>query len=148
MATPIPCPNAGTDSITFSVRAETHVMTLRALRRMIVQSAEFCGASQAAVTDLEIAVGEILSNVRRHAYRGGAGLVEVHVRCGEHATEIVVHDHGAPVVRAPQVPLVRPAALDVDGVGLYLTGQVVDSVEISHPAHDEHGTSVRLLKRF
>lgn len=134
-------------SIVFSVRAETLPLTLRALRRLIAETAGICGAAPLLVDDLEIALGEILGNVQRHAYHGDVGPVEVDVRCDEHSAEIVVHDHGELLVRAPRVPTVPPVG-DVDGVGLYLAQQLVDTLEIAHPARDERGTSVRLVKRF
>jgi anti-sigma regulatory factor (Ser/Thr protein kinase) len=114
---------------------------------MIVEAASACGAPEAAVTELEVAVGEILSNAQRHAYHGDAGPLEVDIRCDEEAIDLVVHDHGEPLTRAPKVPAgVRLA--DQDGFGLYIASRLVDVLEIRHPARDNRGTAVRLLKRF
>jgi anti-sigma regulatory factor (Ser/Thr protein kinase) len=130
-----------------SLHAETQSLALRAARQMIADMARACGAPSAVLGDLEIAVGEILANAQRHAYHGGVGPIRVDVRCDERSIEIVIHDEGAPLVRAPQVP-VAPGFGDQGSLGLYITRQLVDILEIKHPARDERGTAVRLVKRF
>jgi anti-sigma regulatory factor (Ser/Thr protein kinase) len=94
---------------------------------------------------MEMAVGEVLSNVRRHAYSGESGPVTVAVSRYPHSVSVLVKDGGNATV-APEVPRRLPPRTHISGRGLYLVGRIADDVRI-HVNRNGNGLTVRLAKR-
>jgi anti-sigma regulatory factor (Ser/Thr protein kinase) len=82
-----------------------------------------------------IAAGEALTNSVRHAYRNGAGAVELEVWLGEDEVDVSVRDRGRWRAEAPGTGPRR---------GLELIRSVMDAVEV---AAEADGTEVRMTRR-
>ncbi len=110
------------------------------LRRGCAAYAADHGLRGHEVTDLELAVGEALSNVVMHAYRfhGTPGHMRVQVWCADGHVVVAVSDDGAGF--APRTD--SPGA----GLGLRLIDAVADGVEI-RPADGGRGTAVSMAFR-
>lgn len=95
---------------------------------------------------MEVAVGEVLSNVHRHAYRGDIGPVSVAVSRYPNRVSVLVIDNGHATM-APVVPRVLPPRANIGGRGLYLVGRFADGARI-RMNRTGHGLTVRLTKRL
>jgi anti-sigma regulatory factor (Ser/Thr protein kinase) len=95
---------------------------------------------------MEVAVGEVLSNVHRHAYQGDIGPVSVAVSRYPSRVSVLVIDDGH-ATAAPEVPHRVPPRANVDGRGLYLVGCFADNVRIRVNITG-YGLTVRLAKRL
>ena len=94
-----------------------------------------------ALEDMEVAVGETLSNVHRHAYEVGIGPVAIAVFRHPDAVSVFVSDRGNAIV-APDDPRdMRQRS------GLYLAGRLADEVRM-RVSRTGHGLVVRLMKRL
>jgi len=96
--------------------------------------------------ELEVAVGEALSNVNRHAYNRAAGAVKIQVDQTESNVMITVSDEGRATI-PPAVPKTLPTAMLIGGRGLYLMRRLVDDVTISVNSTG-HGLVVHLSRRI
>ena len=120
--------------------------TLTYVRKQVGATAASAGLSPQAVWDLEVAAGEVLSNVHRHAYAGGIGPVSVEVFHTTKTVEVVISDTGK-AREAVTVRRTRPSNTDQCGRGLYLVGRLVDDVKI-RVNHGGHGLVVRISMRL
>jgi serine/threonine-protein kinase RsbW len=99
-----------------------------------------------AARDMEVAVGEALSNIYQHAYTGGIGPVLVEVLAVGTALTVVVRDEGE-ATAVPEIPQTLPPRTSRGGRGLYMVGRLVDDVEMAmNPAG--HGVTVRMTARL
>lgn len=126
----------------FTVRLETEPEALRAIRRLVAAVVRQAGGSDDAAQEVEVALGEALTNARNHAYGGGVGPLEIDITRDEQHLTLLIHDHGKPVANPLTVPEVLPK--QEGGRGLFLMRQMMDEVEIVSSA----GTSVRMTKRL
>ena len=78
-------------------RSSTHSdpVTLINLRRNVRSVLLRAGQRGRALDKMEVAVGEVLSNVHRHAYQGDIGPVSVAVFRYPHQVSVVIIDRGA-----------------------------------------------------
>jgi anti-sigma regulatory factor (Ser/Thr protein kinase) len=125
----------------FSLRLETNADSLRAVRRLIGSVVRQEGGSDAVAREVELALGEALSNARGHAYGGGVGPLEIDVAFEQGKLTLTVHDHGQPIVTTLSVPDDLPPK-GRGGRGLFLIGRLMDEVEVM----TRQGTSVRMRK--
>jgi len=128
------------------IHFDSHLQTLQTVRKLAKAAAVMEHASEAVAGDVELAMGEVLSNACLHAYGGGVGPLDVEMSFDGNALTFVVHDAGEPITDRLVVPAHLPADLSGRGRGLYLTGQVMDEVEIVHPDRQNRGTAVRMKK--
>lgn len=88
--------------------------------------------------NLQVAVGEAISNVLRHAYAGDAdGNIEIDVRREGVTLVVSIGDHGTWIDRRPPDDMLSSE----EGRGIALMRALVDSVEIERAAD---GTTVHL----
>ena len=128
-----------------------HVAHLRKASRCYVES---IGLAKADVDDLEMILGELSTNVVRHAKRGDHD--DYHVSIEFTADRYIVHviDQGMGFCPGdtPEPGTSRPDTLSetneerIGGLGLVMIRAIADTVDI-FPT-DPHGTTVRAEKRI
>lgn len=128
------------------VSANSDPVALADTRRKVRNAMMRTGLRANAVEAMEVAVGEVLSNVHRHAYQGDIGPVSVAVSRYPNCVSVLVMDSGHATV-SPVVPRVLPPPASVGGRGLYLVGRFVDAVRI-RVNRTGYGLTVRLTKRL
>lgn len=107
------------------------------VREMLTGLAEAVALDSSDLYDIRTAVTEAANNVVLHAYEGEEGSLEVELRAGSDAIEVIVRDHGVGI--RPRIRTPDEAAL---GIGLPLIQALVHSVEFSEA--DGSGTEVRM----
>jgi anti-sigma regulatory factor (Ser/Thr protein kinase) len=128
----------------FDLSFQTVPSTLRTARKLASCCARSAGASEELAQDVELAVSEALANAQRHGYLGGIGPVDVKVGFDGKGLFFIIQDHGRSMPAPIPVP-VRAPANRADGFGLYVIGQLMDSVEVI-PSQRGDGTAVRMMK--
>jgi anti-sigma regulatory factor (Ser/Thr protein kinase) len=130
---PLPPPPPGSESITY-------LNDLRAARGMVISYASRAGATEGAIADLVLAVGEIAANTLRHT--GGSGMLHI----WHTAEEILCQVDDQGLIADPLAGRLRPAPDAPSGHGLWLVNQICDLVELRSGLT---GTSIRLhMRRF
>ena len=116
---------------------------LRPVRLLVKEYAEQAGFSPETQQEVELAVGEALTNVMRHSY-GGDTTRPIDLRCAlrDGAFEIEVRDHGEPFDVADLPP--PPDELRAGGRGVYLIRTIMDSVEY---LREDNRNLLRMTKR-
>ena len=115
-------------------------------RRRVRDAMVDAGLGSDAAREMEIAVGEALSNVHEHAYGAGVGRVLIEVFRTPSALSIVVSDEGCATV-PPAIPRVLPSRTAHGGHGLYMAARLADEMNIRvSPAG--HGVTVRMTARL
>lgn len=121
-----------------------HLSPVRAALR---QRIEACGAGEACVHDVVLAVDEACQNVIRHAYgehRSGEILLRLELEGRE--LILTLTDYAPPIDRST----VRPRDLDdvrPGGLGTHFIGELMDSAEFVEPPAG-CGNSLRMKKRI
>jgi len=130
-----------------TIQFQTEPEAFRVVRRSIASALRTAGLSESHTLEVEIAVGETLSNAYLHAYEQKPGPLVVDLEFDGDQFVLLIHDHGKPLTAIPQIPrtLPRPGK---GGRGLYLVGQLMDAAEILHPGPTGTGTAVRMVKRL
>jgi len=109
------------------LRADSGPGSLTVVRRRVRRVLAETPLPPEAIEDLELAVGELLSNVCRHAYPSSVGPVFVEVSRTERRVTVLVIDRGA--ARAiPAIPAEPPQDVRPGGRGLYLVSRVADEM--------------------
>jgi anti-sigma regulatory factor (Ser/Thr protein kinase) len=125
---------------TFHLRTDSRPESLSSARRQVRRALAGAGLSVEATRDMEVAVGEALSNTYRHAYARGVGPVSVDVLATPNTLTVVVADEG-PATIPPAIPLDLPPRSEPGGCGLYVAGRLAGNVEVGiGPAG--HGVTV------
>jgi len=137
----------GTMTWTLTIRVYSEPTAMRAVRKLVNSAAQMVGASEHDGYDLEVAVGEAVTNAYLHAY-GGKTQGEIDVDLGYNGKDFLasVHDGGKPVtdqITVPQNPPERG-----HGCGLYLIGQLMDEVQIVQPDRGGRGVAVQMSKKI
>ncbi len=131
-----------------TLKMNTNPQSIRLARKLLYATACLAGASEQDARDVELAVGEALANVHRHAYEEGVGPAEIDITCEYSGLTLVVRDWGS----ARSLP-VLPAMLPLEtasvsgGRGLFLIRQLMDAIEIQHNP-EGWGMTCRMSKRF
>lgn len=127
------------------LQTDSHPDSLSDARRRVRDAVVEAGLHLEPARNLEVAVGEVLSNVYQHAYARGVGPVFVEVHTSPGAFVVVVRDEGR-TTSAPVIPETLPSRSTPGGRGLYLVEHLVDDVEIRvNPGG--HGVAVRMTTR-
>jgi anti-sigma regulatory factor (Ser/Thr protein kinase) len=128
------------------LQTDSHPESLGDARRRVRDAMTRAGLAIEAAWDMEVAVGEALSNVYQHAYSTGVGPVSVEVLTTGAALTVVVHDEGG-ATTPPAIPRTLPPRTKTGGRGLYMAGRLADDVEVRvNPAG--HGVTVRMTARL
>ena len=107
-----------------SLRYRAVPIAVADLRHRVVRLARTNGATDAACSDVALAISEAATNVVRHAYAGdpGPGVLELDARVEDGCLEVVVGDDGRGVRTRPDSPGV--------GLGLAILAGVTDAFEV------------------
>lgn len=121
---------------------------LRPARRWLVGCLAYLAPRERSLaSDLELVLGEILSNSIRHAYAPGEkGRIEVGVELGSGEVILTVRDYG----RAMDPASYRKPDLAVPhegGYGIFLVGKLADEMKIESPEGVGNLVTVRRLVR-
>jgi serine/threonine-protein kinase RsbW len=119
---------------------------MRDMRRQVLYALLSGGLGRQAAEEMDVAVGEVLSNANRHAYHGDIGPVRVGVFRSERAASVVVVDDGE-AMKTPEVPRSAPPPTSDGGRGLYLARQLTDGLAI-RVSKKGSGLVVWLTKRL
>lgn len=130
---------------TYERQAISDPYVISVLRRVVLNAAEEAGASRDIVCDVQIAVGEALTN----AYRHGSpvkGESKIYLKCMAcpQALVVEIRDEGAPF-DPDSVSIPDPNLLRDHGMGIYLMRQAMDVVEFQSNCP---GNKVRMIKWF
>ncbi|MGH2397810.1 MAG: ATP-binding protein [bacterium] len=118
------------------------------VRKSLAAAAVAEGMSRDAASEIEVAVGEALSNAYIHAYGRDVGPLEIDLASDGARVTILIHDHGKPLTDRPAIPGTLPQRGDGrGGRGLYLIGRLMDEAEVIHPGPRGRGTAIRMVKR-
>jgi anti-sigma regulatory factor (Ser/Thr protein kinase) len=115
-------------------------------RRKVRDAMMRAGLRADDVAAMEVAAGEVLSNVHRNAYNGDVGLVSVAVLCHSYAVSLLISD-GGDATEAPEIPRGLPPRTRKGGSGLYLVGRLAEDVRI-RVGRSGHGLVVRFSKHL
>ncbi len=129
-----------------SFQTDSRAGSLSSARRRVRDAMTQARVDDESARDMEVAVGEALSNAHRHAYGKAVGPVAVRVDHTESAVTVVVTDEGSTTVPAT-VPTALPAHTPQGGRGLYLIRSLLDEVEMGvNPIG--HGISIRMTRHI
>ena len=113
---------AGSDvRLTLPARAENVAI----VRHVLAALGDALQLPDPVVADMRLAVTEACTNVVRHAYGARSGVMDVLVRPGDEAMEVVVSDTGGGM--GPSVDTRGP------GLGLPLIAALADGFRVEHP---------------
>lgn len=150
MASPDPLLRNGSTGAmvwTLTIRVYSQPEAMRTLRKLVNSAARSVGASEADAFDLEVAVGESVTNAYVHAYgEKTRGRIDVDLGYDGEDFHMSIHNSGRPVTGKITVPTDLPGGKS--GRGLYLIGKLMDQVEIVHPFKHGRGTAVRMVKHL
>lgn len=113
-------------------------------RRQVSQALAQAGLGRNAVSEMEVAAGEVLSNTHLHAYPSGIGPVFSEVFCAIGLATVIVIDHGAATTTVA-IPEGQPSVAGYGGRGLYLTDHLSDGVKV-RLSRIGHGLAVLIAK--
>lgn len=129
-----------------AVHTDSRPESLGIARRQVRDAMTRAGLGDETARDMEVAVGEALSNIYQHAYPGGIGAVSVEVIATATAITVVVRDDGD-ATAAPEIPRRLPPRTSPGGRGLYMIGRLANDVELRvNPAG--HGVTARITARL
>ena len=123
---------------------DSTAVSLGRARRQIARTLVEAGLRPDAAQEMEIAAGEALSNVYRHAYLSRIGLVFIEVFRADGSVGVTVMDLGV-ATTAAAVPTSLPSRPQPGGRGLYLMGRLADDVQIRVNLVG-HGLTVTITK--
>lgn len=119
------------------------------VRKSIAAAAIAEGMSREAASEIEVAVGESLSNAYIHAYGREAGPLKITLAFDGECVTILIHDDGKPLTDRPAIPSALPQRGNGrGGRGLYIIGHLMDHAEVLHPGPRGKGTAIRMVKRI
>lgn len=109
-------------------RLMSDAVDLEGFRKDLKELLQKAEMPEPLLQELLLAVGEALTNIIRHAYRGKAGDIRIHFKDAGDRVEIVLRDYGDKFdpSRIPEadLPPSKPG-----GLGLYLIRKLTDKVE-------------------
>ena len=113
----------------YSLRVAAELTHLATIRRFVKEKAAELDAKADTITDLLIAVDEMVTNAIVHGYHGKEGMVEVEVLRVEQAITIFVRDDAPPFdpTHVPTPDLTIPLEeRPLGGLGIHLTRELTD----------------------
>ncbi|MCX6346320.1 MAG: ATP-binding protein [Armatimonadetes bacterium] len=141
--TAAPSSSEDADWKTYERQTVSDPSVIAALRRVVLDAAQEQGIAEEVICDIQIAVGEALTNAYRHGspVKGESKIKLLCMVCSK-AIVIEIMDEGKPfdpcVVSTPD-----PAKLMDHGMGIYLMRQAMDVVEFDC---DCPGNRVRMIR--
>jgi serine/threonine-protein kinase RsbW len=131
----------------YSLQVAAELTQLATIRRFVKEKASELHAKADAITDLLIAVDEIVTNTIVHGYRGQTGMIEVEVSKNDQALTICVRDDAPPFdpTHVPTPDLTIPLEeRPLGGLGIHLTRELTD--EFSYRRLPSGGNEITLTK--
>jgi serine/threonine-protein kinase RsbW len=129
-----------------SLDIASDLQNVRHARRWISDRLEAAGYPGDMIADILLAVGEALTNIVRHAYRGQPGHpIHLRLTLGPEAAEIALGDESPRPFDVSTVSAPRPEDLAEGGYGLHLIHTLMDDVRYSRG--EGGGTVLHLTKR-
>lgn len=128
---------------TFQIESESkHLAGLRhSLQELMTES----GLQEKTQGEITLAVDEALTNVIRHAYEGGKGLIELTYVDDDQKIEIVIRDQGKlfdpTSLPTPQLPPTKPG-----GLGVHFMKTLMDEVKYDAVGGDTNQLSMIKFK--
>ncbi|MGH9892803.1 MAG: ATP-binding protein [bacterium] len=120
---------------------------LRAARKIAGAAALALGAPVQTAFDLEVALGEALSNAFIHAYGARGGQILMHFAFDNTRMTLTISDEGKELRKQPKIPATVPLT-NARGRGLYLMSHLMDDVKVIHPYKGRRGTAIRMKKQL
>ena len=144
VATPPPRPPRGASwqHSAFTLPCRTELLSMG--RERVLALARALTFTLEDLDDIELAIGEALSNALRHGCTGPDSRIAVDCEANEEGLTIRVTDPGGGF-DPHAVPLPAPGILQEGGMGLYFMRMTMDEV---HYTFDDRGTTVTLVKRL
>ncbi|KAA3626798.1 MAG: ATP-binding protein [Proteobacteria bacterium] len=145
MPTPFPV-LTGEPSLSFEDRVTLD--TLDRVRAFVETCGDNLGVTEAALSDLKVAVDEAVTNIVLHGYGGEGGPLSIRVEADGGDVHITIRDRAEPfdpsAQPAPRLeePLNKRA---IGGMGLFLVRKMTDDVRFV--PLDDKGNELRLVKR-
>jgi serine/threonine-protein kinase RsbW len=124
----------------FSIPCRVNLLGMA--RERVMAMARTLAFTEDELSEVELAVGEALSNALRHGCTNDGNQITVECETNGSALTVCVTDPGGGF-KPVDVPLPRMEALQEGGMGLHFMGLMMDEVQYDF---DERGTTVRLLK--
>ena len=129
--------------VTFSVKSDPR--NLKEVRSRVLETAQLAGFDEQTQGRIILAVDEAMTNIMRHAYRGGTDQeIEISLFNDQDALRISLRDFGEkpdPVqLRSRDLKDVRPG-----GLGCYFIREIMDEVTYDVSTH-ARGTELKLVK--
>lgn len=130
--------------VCFDVRPDV----LRIARKLAGAAASAAGAPDQTAFELEVAMGEALSNAYIHAYgERPRGQIRMQLALEDTRMTVTIIDNGRGLRRQPQIPSAISLS-NVRGRGLYLMSHLMDDVKVIHPFRGRRGTAIRMKKQL
>jgi serine/threonine-protein kinase RsbW len=134
--------------MTYSLRIEAQLENLSVARDFVEDSATRLNAEPTAISNVVLAVDEMVTNIIEHGYRGQPGAIEIEVTAQGEDLIVRLRDH-APTFDPTTVPSPDLSVSFEDrppgGLGIYLTRKIMDDVQHRVPA--TQGNDLTLIKR-
>jgi serine/threonine-protein kinase RsbW len=134
-------PNVGDIGTDLLLSEDFDHSRVTALRHAVASAAAGCGLAGDRRDDFVVAVNELLTNAVRHG--GGAGHLALWRDGASVVCEVADHGPGLPAGRSAHPA--RPASDEPGGWGLWLTGRLTDSFDLTTSSN---GTAVRISTRI
>jgi len=101
--------------------------------------------AQDFIDKVELATSELCTNIIKHAYKGKAGKIDIHITLLSNGIQLDMYDQGAGF-NPNSIPTPSPDRITIGGYGLHIIRQIMDVVSYEH--HSEEGNHWHLLKMF
>jgi anti-sigma regulatory factor (Ser/Thr protein kinase) len=127
-----------------SVNTQTDIDAIRTIRRLVRDLVEREGAAAGEAGEIEVVMGEALSNAAVHAYPDAIGPVSVGITFDGETFTFAVQDRGE-TGSAPTVPRELPRT----GKGLFVISRLVDHVAV-HLGTERwaQGATITMIRRL
>ena len=129
-------------AVTLTIPARAEYVTL--CRLALTGLARVRPISEETLADLKLALTEACSNSVRHAYDGGAGVVEIVYRLEGERIEIEVADNGAGFDHS-DADRASESELGEGGLGIAIIRSIADELEIG-TGESGRGSRLRFVK--
>lgn len=116
---------------------------VRLSRQLVCATLQHLNVAEGDIADMELALGELCSNVIRHAQMTPNSNYQVDLELNEDKALITVSDQG--VGFDPEITE-EPTPTDSGGLGLWLVEQLTDRLEFESVAG--HGTTIRAERQL
>lgn len=135
---------------TVELTLPNRLFSLPIAQAVVREAARSCGFDDAALSEIEVAVEEAVTNVMKHAYDAEENpTFDIVCKRLTEGMQITLREKGIPF-DPKLIPLYKPELLDLDspaaGMGFHLMKSMMDDVQLVNLGPE--GKETRLLKRF